>query len=109
MLGERREHQRFKINRTARIQTDITTASRECTVTDISDRGARLFVPNLEVPDQFSLLLSGDKSIRQDCRVVWRLGGEVGVEFAPNKPDQTRLEAMRSLREQARQVFGSKR
>jgi hypothetical protein len=50
-------------------------------VTDISDHGARLY-SELDVPERFTLSLSGDGiDIREECRVVWRLGGELGVEF----------------------------
>jgi PilZ domain len=108
MLGERRAHTRFAINRVGRIQTDAASGSRECTITDISNRGARLFV-DFDVPDQFFLLVSGDKRFRQNCRVVWRLGGEIGVEFSAGAPDKAQLEIMNSLRESARQIFSQSR
>jgi hypothetical protein len=47
----------------------------------MSKQGARLFANGAEVPDQFDLLISGDKGIRRGCQVVWRLGGEIGVAF----------------------------
>ncbi len=50
-------------------------------ITDISKQGARLFADGVEVPDQFHLLISGDKGARRQCQVVWRLGGEIGVTF----------------------------
>ena len=50
-------------------------------ITDISKDGARLFADGVEVPDQFHLLISGEKGERKECRVVWRLGGEIGVTF----------------------------
>ena len=50
-------------------------------VTDISERGARLYA-DTEIPEIFTLSLSGeDRHLRRQCRVVWRLGGELGVEF----------------------------
>jgi len=33
------------------------------------------------VPDSFVLVVTGAETIRRDCRVVWRLGNEIGVEF----------------------------
>ena len=33
-----------------------------------------------EMPDEFALMLPG--GVRRECRVVWRLGHEAGVEFA---------------------------
>jgi hypothetical protein len=54
---------------------------RSCTVTDISSNGARLYSEN-DMPHAFVLTLSreGVKQNRE-CRVVWRLGLELGVEF----------------------------
>jgi PilZ domain-containing protein len=81
MLDERRQHRRFTINRIAKYQTDATTLPRDCMITDISEHGARLFADGVEVPDQFHLLISGERGERKECRVVWRLGGEIGVTF----------------------------
>jgi hypothetical protein len=47
----------------------------------MSKQGARLFADGVDTPDQFDLLISGDKGIRRGCQVVWRLGGEIGVAF----------------------------
>ena len=110
MFGERRKHQRVSINRVARIQTDsgATAASCECTVIDISDRGARLFVDHDDVPDRFHLVISGDQVMRQECRVAWRLGGELGVEFVSIESDQSRLNAIERISEDARNIFHGK-
>jgi hypothetical protein len=81
MLDERRRYRRYTINRIAKFQTDATTLPRDCMITDISNKGARLFADGVDVPDQFHLLISGEKGERKECRVVWRLGGEVGVTF----------------------------
>jgi hypothetical protein len=85
MLGERRKHQRKKINRIGKLQTDSYSLPRDCLITDISQTGARLFAEGVEVPDQFQLLISGDGGVRRECRVVWRLGGEIGVAFVTPK------------------------
>ena len=55
-------------------------------ITDISKHGARLFADGVEVPDQFHLLISGEKGSRRECQVVWRLGGEIGVTFVGPEP-----------------------
>jgi hypothetical protein len=69
------------INRVAKFHSGVGSLPRDCMVTDISERGARLYC-EVEMPDQFTLMLSGagEQSMRE-CRVVWRLGGELGVEF----------------------------
>jgi hypothetical protein len=81
MLNERRQHQRYTINRIAKYQADTGSLPRDCMITDMSKQGARLFADGVEVPDQFDLLISGDKGVRRGCQVVWRLGGEIGVKF----------------------------
>jgi hypothetical protein len=90
MLGERRRHKRYIINRVAKFQTDSGALPRDCLITDISQQGARLFAEGIDLPDQFHLLISGDgaRGDRRECRVVWRLGGEIGVTFVgPGIPD----------------------
>ena len=52
---------------------------RDCWISDISDGGVRLHAEGIEVPDDFTLLLN--RTQRRDCRVVWRLGHEIGAEF----------------------------
>ena len=81
MSHERRLHQRYTINRIAKFQTDAGALPRDCMITDISKTGARLFADGVDVPDQFHLLISGEKYSRRECQVVWRLGGEIGVNF----------------------------
>jgi hypothetical protein len=81
MLKERRRHERHSINRVAKIQS-AGSLPRDCLVTDISDGGARLYAESIVIPDQFVLLLTGSRTQRKECRVVWRLGNEIGVEFA---------------------------
>lgn len=52
-----------------------------CTVINVSDRGAKLGFPNeIPAPDTFALFTSADREL-QDCRVVWRGEGQVGVSF----------------------------
>jgi PilZ domain len=105
MFGERRKHQRQTINRLAKFQTTSGGLPRECTITDISVSGARLFVGDAEVPDKFHLLISGDKIVREECQLVWRLGGEVGVTFVTEQRNKDRAEFVNRLRTQAQQVF----
>jgi hypothetical protein len=81
LQDDRRKHRRHIINRIAKFQTDAGALPRDCMITDISKQGARLFADGIEVPDQFHLLISGEKGERKECRVVWRLGGEIGVTF----------------------------
>lgn len=100
MLKERRQSQRRVINRVAKFQSGIGSLPRDCMITDISERGARLYC-EIEMPETFTLSTSGNgEQLRRECRVVWRLGGEIGVEFIgrtqrlrPGAPSDDRLSA----------------
>jgi hypothetical protein len=82
VFAERRKMPRRIINRVAQFHCDDGSLPRSCMITDISDSGARLY-SDVEMPDRFTLALSGEGvNTRRDCRVVWRLGGELGVEFS---------------------------
>jgi hypothetical protein len=88
MLIDRRKHPRMAISRVAKFQADSGTLPRDCLITDISPGGARLFAEGVEVPDRFVLSITGEREIRRECRIVWRLGGEIGVAFVgPPQPD----------------------
>jgi hypothetical protein len=79
---ERRKAPRRVINRMAEFQTGLGALPRTCMITNISDTGARLFTEIVDVPERFTLSVSGEGvTSRHECRVVWRLGGELGVEF----------------------------
>src|SRR3954465_13765534 len=102
MFGDKRKSQRYSINRVAKFVTESGTLPRDCIVTDISAGGARLFSDAANIPDQFRLLIDGDTPIREECRVVWRLGGEIGVAFITQEKERERLNAIKSFRVQAR-------
>ena len=81
MFLERRKIARRVINRVARFASDDGSLPRSCMITDISDGGARLY-SETDMPQKFTFQVSSDGGdSRRDCRVVWRLGCEVGVEF----------------------------
>jgi len=107
MFGERRQHQRVAIKRVARIEAQIggTQSARDCTVINLSENGARLFVEDSDIPDNFSLLIIAENTTRHECKVVWRLGGELGVEFVSLQSDQSRLNSFNRVREDARKIF----
>lgn len=54
-----------------------------CTVTDISNSGARIAIEEShELPDSFWLKVSGYRR-KMKAETRWRKGNEVGVEFTP--------------------------
>ena len=107
MFGEKRESKRYSVNRVAKFVTESGALPRDCIVTNISEGGARLFSEAANIPDQFRLLIDGDTPIREECRVVWRLGGEIGVAFVTLEKERERLDAIKSFRVQARSSLNS--
>ncbi len=78
---DRRKTPRRALNRVAQYFTGAGALPRSCFITDVSETGARLY-SEAPMPDTFllSVFVDGDE-MRRECRVVWRLGGELGVEF----------------------------
>jgi PilZ domain len=53
-----------------------------CAIADISATGARLVLATeCQLPERFILLLTPSGEARRHCRLVWRNGLAVGVEF----------------------------
>jgi hypothetical protein len=77
---ERRQSPRYTLDRFAKIQS-AGSLPRDCMIVDISDTGIRLHAEHVDVPDEFLILISGLREARRECRVVWRLGFEIGAEF----------------------------
>jgi hypothetical protein len=56
-------------------------AAIDCTVRNLSDRGACLKVESpIGIPDTFDLML--DNAPVRGCRVTWRKATQIGVAFA---------------------------
>ena len=67
-------------------------AVQGCTLSDISDTGARIDVETAEqLPDRFTLILSGNGAPQRQCRVVWRQPNQIGVNFEMRLPPQERV------------------
>ena len=86
VFKERRKSPRRAFNRMAEFQAGLGSLPRSCMVTDISDTGARLFSEIVDFPKRFTLSVTGDGgTVQHECRVIWRLGGELGVEFVDRR------------------------
>lgn len=72
-----------------------------CTLSDISDIGARITVNDVDrIPEEFVLFLAANNAPRRFCKVVWRSGGEIGVQFdhrLAKRPPATRTKRTRRL------------
>jgi hypothetical protein len=78
--SESRVAQRRTTLKGGKIVFNAGRSTIDCTVRNLSAKGAKLLVTSVVgVPDTFDLLL--DSASRQPCRVVWRTLKELGVEF----------------------------
>jgi PilZ domain len=77
----RNEARRRRVLKKARITFKDRCATIDCTVRNLSDRGACLNVESyIGIPDSFDLVL--DNAPVRGCRVTWRNATQIGVEFA---------------------------
>jgi hypothetical protein len=80
-MEEKRRAPRMRAFKAAKIVNQDRTATIDCTVRNLSTRGACLEVlSSIEVPNAFELILETTRS-KYPCRVVWRQPTRVGVEF----------------------------
>ena len=80
--AELRKKPRRPFHYAAKILVDGTTPPQKCTIADVSQTGARIVLEaDNELPDRFVLVFARDGTPRRRCRVVWRNGTTVGVEF----------------------------
>jgi len=79
---ELRRKPRRQFRYRAKILTSEKGAPRLCSIADISEIGARIVLAkDEELPRRFLLLLSSQGDARRICRLVWRRGLTIGVEF----------------------------
>jgi PilZ domain len=84
--AELRKKPRRQFHYNAKILIDKTTPPIACSISDISESGARLSLENdRELPETFMLLLTANGGARRHCRVVWREGLMIGVEFPEHR------------------------
>ena len=84
--AELRKKPRRQFHYGARILTDKKGPPRACAIADISESGARIVLEaDAELPARFMLLLTAKGEARRKCRVVWRDGLTVGLEFTNSR------------------------
>ncbi len=80
---ELRKAARRQFNYRAKILTSAKARAQACAIADISEHGARIVLESdQDLPQRFLLLLNPRGSAGRICRLVWRKGLTVGVEFA---------------------------
>jgi hypothetical protein len=85
--AELRKKRRRQFHYNASILLDGKGTLRPCLISDISESGARIVLDSdCELPECFLLLLTTAGDARRRCRVVWRTGKTVGIEFPNANP-----------------------
>jgi hypothetical protein len=79
MLVNRRSSERRLCRSLARIQFGTGSLPRDCTVTDISEGGVKVIAEYVDVPPEFTIILSEGRP--RQCRLAWRIGCEFGAQF----------------------------
>ena len=75
------QEQRARIRFVTRLEARVFPGFLACHIADVSNRGARLqFKDRAEVPDAL-ILVEWNGGRGYECRVAWRRGLEIGVEF----------------------------
>jgi hypothetical protein len=79
---ELRKKPRRQFHYQAKILSSAHGPPLPCAIADVSQSGARIVLESdAELPPEFLLLLSARGGARRICRLVWRNGLNVGVEF----------------------------
>jgi len=79
---ELRRKPRRRFQSPAWILTEKDAPSIKCTIADLSELGTRVILQSEhDLPSHFFLLFTENGSARRGCRLVWRNGLNVGIEF----------------------------
>lgn len=79
MLANRRRSERRLCRSVAKIQFGTGSLPRDCVITDVSDGGVKVIAEHLDVPAEFTIILSAGHP--RQCRLAWRIGCEFGAQF----------------------------
>lgn len=79
--AEKRRSKRMRSLLTGRVIFNNRCSVLDCTVSDISETGARIsFAHPVEIPPEFELDIPKRRSVDQ-ARVMWSRGAEHGIQF----------------------------
>ena len=79
MFANRRQSERRVCRNVAKIQMGTGSLPRDCMITDISSGGLKVIAEYLEIPEEFTIILSSGGP--RQCRLAWRIGHEFGAQF----------------------------
>ena len=78
-MYDKRSGTRHRVLKAGKIE--IGGGAIDCTVRNLSNKGAALNVESpVGIPDKFVLLIPSDQ-LRRSCQVVWRRLGRIGIKF----------------------------
>lgn len=81
---ELRKHKRHEVHYPVWIVVEPGQPPLRCMLLNVSQGGAKIEIDGqVEPPGQFTLLLTAHGHSPRPCRVVWRNGTNMGVEFLP--------------------------
>ena len=95
-MAEHRAYPRRRTLKAGKIVFNHHFSVVDCTVRNLSARGARLDVPStFGIPDDFDLLVEPDKALRA-CRVAWKERTPPGrhVPMSRRRPDRICLDLL---------------
>jgi hypothetical protein len=86
LRSEKRKNQRQPIQRHVWIDLANGAPLIECELGNMSDKGAKLLLPGRrDLPVQFVLRLAKDGRVARKCRIAWKQGDTIGVEFTARR------------------------
>ena len=87
---ELRKKRRRQFHYKATVLVDEKGTRLPCSLTDVSEGGARILLESdCDLPERFVLLLTESGEAWRRCRVIWRRGKTVGVAFPDANPCPT--------------------
>jgi hypothetical protein len=88
--AELRRHRRQTLRYAASVLVDQNGTTLPCSISDISESGARLLLQqDAELPEKFILLLTPQGDPRRICQLAWRDGKVLGVRFLQRPSEET--------------------
>jgi hypothetical protein len=92
MSRDKRKHRRRALSRRATLRGWDGREIAGCTMTDISDGGAKVILDRpVHLPETFTLWLIESGSVYRECKVVWREGDVLGVQFRIDERKQHQM------------------